>query len=100
MVIAVTNKDCHDVKCDYRRGLDWWVDLLTTYAHDSALYRITAQQPISTIQKSTQNPPNIFQRAVFTSRSLATVSNSGVYSISWAQVLSSQLPVQNSTELI
>jgi hypothetical protein len=37
---------------------------------------------------------------VFTSRSLATVSNNGVYTASRAQVLSSQLPVQNSTELI
>jgi hypothetical protein len=26
----------------YRRGLDWWMDLLTTYSHDSELQAITA----------------------------------------------------------
>jgi hypothetical protein len=23
------------LKCDYRRGLDWWLDLLNTYTHHS-----------------------------------------------------------------
>jgi hypothetical protein len=33
--------------CDYRRFLDWWMDLLTIYTHDSELQAITAQPLIS-----------------------------------------------------
>jgi hypothetical protein len=31
------NKYCHVFVCDYRRGLDWWMDLLNAYTHDSEL---------------------------------------------------------------
>jgi hypothetical protein len=52
--------------CDYRRGMDWWMDLLTTYTHDSELQAITAPPLISTIHKSLQHPLSIFQPAVYT----------------------------------
>jgi hypothetical protein len=35
---------------DYRRYLDWRMDLLTTYTHDSEIHAITAPPLISTIQ--------------------------------------------------
>jgi hypothetical protein len=29
---------CDDLRvCDYRRGMDWWMDLLNTYTHHSEL---------------------------------------------------------------
>jgi hypothetical protein len=51
--------------CDCRRGLDWWLDLLTTYTHNSELQVITG-------------PPLSFFLVccVFTSRSLVTSPNS------------------------
>jgi hypothetical protein len=50
--------------CDYRRGLDWWIDLLTTYTHDSELQAVTAPPLISTIHKSPQHQLNILQPTV------------------------------------
>jgi hypothetical protein len=80
-------------------GLDWWIDLLTTYTNDSELQAITAPPVISTIHKSPQHQLSLFLACcVFTSRSLATASNSGDSSASGTQVLSSQPPVQNSTD--
>jgi hypothetical protein len=75
------------------------MELLTTYTHDSELQVITAPPLISTIHRSPHQPLGLFQPAVFTSRSLATASNSGDSSASRAQVFSSQPPVQNSAEL-
>jgi hypothetical protein len=49
---------------DYRRGSDWWMDLLTTYTHNSKLQAITASPLISTIHRSPQHPLSIFQPAV------------------------------------
>jgi hypothetical protein len=53
---------CHVYACDYRRGLDWWLDSLTTYtanAHNS-----------QTITATTKSFP---AGCIFTIRSLATV---------------------------
>jgi hypothetical protein len=72
------------------------MDLLATYTHDSEQV-ITETPLISTIHKSPQNPPSLFQPVVFINRSLATASNSGDSSDSRPQVLSSQPTVQNST---
>jgi hypothetical protein len=41
---------------DSRRGLYWWMDLLTIYTHDSELQAITAPPLISTIHKPPQHP--------------------------------------------
>jgi hypothetical protein len=100
---------------DYRWGLDWWLDLLATYTHDWWLRVITAPPLISTIHKSPQQPLCLSQLAVFTSRSLETVSNNGDSSASRAHVvtvqrirrncqlkysaISSQPPLQSSTQL-
>jgi hypothetical protein len=58
------------------RGMDWWMDLLTTYTHDSELGVITAQSLISTLYKSlhTKSSPVC---SVFTSRCLVTNLNNG-----------------------
>jgi hypothetical protein len=83
---------------DYRQGLDWWMDLLTTYTHDLELEAITAPLLISTIHKSPQHTLSLFAACcVFISCSLVAASNSGDSSASRTQVLSSQPPVQNST---
>jgi hypothetical protein len=50
--------------CDYRRGMDWWIDLLTTCIHRSEI--------LFTDHWHTQCPQSI---SVSTSRFLATVYN-------------------------
>jgi hypothetical protein len=76
------------------------MDLLTTHTHDAELQAITAPSLISRIHKSPQHQLSFFPACcVFTSRFLATVSNSGDSSTSSAQVLSSQSPMQNPIEL-
>jgi hypothetical protein len=77
-------------KCEYRRGLDWWMDLLTTYTHDSELETITVPLLISTFPKSPQHPLSLFFPicCIFISCSLATASNSWDSSALRAQVLS------------
>jgi hypothetical protein len=53
---------------DYnRRGLDWWMNLLTTCTRDSELRVITAPSIISTIRRLSQHPLSLIQPAVFTS---------------------------------
>jgi hypothetical protein len=74
------------------------MDSLTTYTHGSELQAITAPPLILTIHKSPKHPLSLFPACcVFTSRSLATASNSGDSSAPRAQVLSSQPPLQNSS---
>jgi hypothetical protein len=62
------------------------------HLHHSELLIITALPLISTLHKSTQHPLSLFQPAVLTSRSLATVPNSGDSSASCAHVLLSHPP--------
>jgi hypothetical protein len=83
--------------CDCRWGLvNLFIDHLYTPLRITSNYSAIA--PVSTIYKSPQHPPSLFPACcVFTSRSLATASNSGDSSASHAQVLSSQPPMQNST---
>jgi hypothetical protein len=50
--------------CDYRRGLNWWMDLLTTYTHNSEPQVITAPSLIPTILKLPKHPLSLFQPAV------------------------------------
>jgi hypothetical protein len=52
---------CHVVcMCDYRRGLDWRMDLLTTYTLDFELQAITAPLLISIVHKSPQQSLSLF----------------------------------------
>jgi hypothetical protein len=77
--------------CDYWRGFEWWMDLLTTYTHDSEIQEITAPQLIITAHI------NLFLAwCVFTSHCLSEASNSGDSSASCSQVHPSQIPAQNS----
>jgi hypothetical protein len=50
--------------CDCRQNLDWWIHLLTTYTHDSQVQAITVPPLISTIHKSPEHTPSLFQPAV------------------------------------
>jgi hypothetical protein len=70
------------------------MDLLTTYKHNSELQVITVPTLISTLYRSLHGKPSL-ACCVFTSRSLATASNSDDSSASRTQVLSSQPPMQN-----
>jgi hypothetical protein len=55
----------HDFWCaTVRRGMDWILDLLTTYTHHSELQAITALSLISTIHSSPQHPLSLFCPAV------------------------------------
>jgi hypothetical protein len=83
---------CHVYECDYRQGMDWWINLLTTYTHDSELQAITAPLLISTIHKSlhAKSSPAF---CVFTSRCLVTASNNGDSSVSvLTSLLSGEYP--------
>jgi hypothetical protein len=82
---------------DYRRGMDLWIDLMTTYTHHSELQVLN--NPIADFHTShiITAPVKPFPACcVLTSRSLAAASNSGDSSTSRPQVLLSQPPVQNS----
>jgi hypothetical protein len=61
---------------DCKRGLDWWMTLLTTYTHDSHLQAVTALSLISTLYKSL-HAKSSSACSVFTSRFLVTALNSG-----------------------
>jgi hypothetical protein len=71
--------------------------LLTTSTHHSKLQVISAVAILHTSPITTPPAKTFSACCVFTSRSLATASNSGDSSASLVQVLSSQIPVQNST---
>jgi hypothetical protein len=94
---SVWNVNIVTCMCDYRRGLDCWMDLLTTYTRGLELQVITTPPLTSTHHHS--NSWAFCQPAVLTSHSLATDSNRGDSSASHAQVLASQPLMQNSTEL-
>jgi hypothetical protein len=98
---SYSESDVHPVTiclCVYRRGMDSWMDLLTTYTHHLELQVITPLSIISMLYISPQHLLGLFTACcVFISRSLATASNSRDSSASRVQVLSSQHPVQNLT---
>jgi hypothetical protein len=59
-------KYCHGLGvCDYRRGMNWILDLLTTNTHHSELQIITEPPLISTFYKSLQHTLSLFQPVVF-----------------------------------
>jgi hypothetical protein len=82
---------------DYRRGMDWWMDLLTTYTRDLELQAITALSLMYTLKIITEPAKPFPACCVFISRSLATASNSGDSSASRDQVLSVQRIPRNWT---
>jgi hypothetical protein len=82
--------------CDFRRDMNWWMDLLTTSTHGSELQVITALPLICTVYKSL-HPKSSPACSVFTSRCLVTTLNSWDSSASCAQVLTSLPSVRNST---
>jgi hypothetical protein len=53
--IVSYNKILSRFRDDYNRGLDWSMDLLTTYTDDSELQVITALSLIYTLYKSLQH---------------------------------------------
>jgi hypothetical protein len=82
--------------CEYRQGMDWWMDLLKTYTHHSKLQVITGLSLISILYKSPQHPLSFLPACcIIISRSLTTASYSGDSSASRVQVRSSQTPAQN-----
>jgi hypothetical protein len=78
IVTASLNKElekiyCHVYECDYRQGVIWWMDLLTTYTHHSELQLITELSLIYILYKSPQHPLNFLPASyVFNSRSLTS----------------------------
>jgi hypothetical protein len=78
---------CHDLGvCDYRRSMEWVLDLLTTCTHHSELH-------FTDHWHTDQFPQSI---TVSTGRFLAKASTEEGSSASRTQVLLSQPPVQNS----
>jgi hypothetical protein len=74
--------------------MNWVLDLLTTCTHHPELHVIIALSLICTLYSSLHHTLIIFQPAVFTSPSLTTASNSGDFSASRTQVISSPTLVQ------
>jgi hypothetical protein len=66
--------------CDYRRGMDWWMDLLTTCIHHSVTANLYALQISRAPAKSSQS--------TFTSRCLVAVA---------VPLIPCSSPVQNSS---
>jgi hypothetical protein len=88
------------VVCNYRMGMDWWTDLLTTYIHNLELQIITTLSLISTLYKWPQHQLSLLPGCyLFISHFLATASNTVDSSSSHAQVLLSQSSVQSSCQL-
>jgi hypothetical protein len=95
---------CRDLWFTIGRGLEWWLELLTTYTPlgTASNYSATVSLHNSQITAPTKPLPACY---VLTSRSLATASNSENSSASRAQILPSLTVVQNflpavpSTEL-
>jgi hypothetical protein len=81
--------------CDIRRGFDCWMDVLTTYTHDSELQALTVPPLFSTIHKSPQHPLSLSPACCAISRSLVTASNGGHSWASRSEALSSQTSVYN-----
>jgi hypothetical protein len=70
------DKYCHDLGvCDYRRGIEWWMDLMAIYTHHSELQVITALSLVFTFYKSL-HPKSSPACSVFNSRFLVTDVNS------------------------
>jgi hypothetical protein len=69
------------VTCDYRRGSDWWVDLVTTYALTTHDYTLQITDP-----HTHYSPQSI---TIFISR----------FKTSRAKILSSQTPIENWTDI-
>jgi hypothetical protein len=86
---------------DYRRGVDWWMALLTTYVHRSELQVITAPLLISTLYKSPQQQLSHFPAcSVFNSRSPAMHSSNGdSYASLLTSLLSGEYPAAELTQL-
>jgi hypothetical protein len=51
----------------HRRGMDWWMDFLTTYTHHSELRVIKMLSLISTIYNSQQRPLTFFYSLLYVS---------------------------------
>jgi hypothetical protein len=93
-----TNTHMHIVTiyvCDYGRGMDWILDLLTPLRTTS---NYSASAYLHTLEFTTAPPKPFPACYVVNRRSLATASNSGDSLASRAQVLLSQPPVQNSCQ--
>jgi hypothetical protein len=84
---------------DYRRDMDWWIDLLTTYTHHSELHIITALSLISTLHKSI-HAKSFSACTIFSSRCLVTALNNGDSTSLLTSLLSCRYPtIELSTEL-
>jgi hypothetical protein len=94
----------HTVKCmsDYRRGLDWSLDLLTTYTHDSGLQTImySATANLHDSQITTAPVKQFPACCVFTRHFLVTAPNRRNSLASRAQVFSSHTLVQNRLDFV
>jgi hypothetical protein len=112
-------KYCHDLGVwDYRRGMDWWMDLLPTYTHPSELQVITTVSLVFTNYKTRKHRLSLLQPAISSSavpwQRLLTVEILHLHAlrsscrsrpcrtfVNWQlnySVISPQSPLQNSTD--
>jgi hypothetical protein len=75
--------------------LDWILDLLTTYTHDSEQQVITAPSLISILYKSPQHTPSLLQPAVSSPAIRWCWLLTGRFFSFCTQVLFSQPPIRN-----
>jgi hypothetical protein len=112
---AVMSCDDKSTSCKYKINRLYFILSRIRVTIDAVWFGEGIYWPLITLLGTTRNysaPANLYNSqittspakpfpacCVLTSRSLSTTSNSGDSSASYAQVLSSQPPVQNSTEL-
>jgi hypothetical protein len=78
-VTYFSNPDWRQFRGDYRQGMDWWMDLLTTYTHHSELQQITVTLLISAHYSSLLQTISLLQ---------PTVSSTA---ISWERILTVEI---------
>jgi hypothetical protein len=85
-------KYCHVLWTDYKRGMNWWMDLLTTYTHHSELHALTTLTLISTFYKSLAHAKS--------SQSSLDVSWQRIWTMKILQLLCSRrCPLANTPQL-
>jgi hypothetical protein len=96
-IYVVETKDIVTCTGDYWRSLDWGLDLLTTYTRLVTTSNYNGTANLHNSQMTTAHAKPFWVCCVFTSHSLATVSNSGDPSFSFTR--SDPLFTASRTEL-
>jgi hypothetical protein len=94
-----TWKYCQDLGvfvCDYRRGMDWWMDLLTTCIHHSELHIIDYRHTQTSFLSLLQSPLAVSWKRLYHWRLFSFPHSGPLETVARAELLSTD----NSTKLV